>query len=111
MQYLHTKNLQKLNDIKYTNLSVGGPQVNLLVSEPVFASSVLPWHNMYFTQLKKDFASFLTDDVTIIPGKAHVYVMGIEMKDLWKIRAPVCSSQGVDLTHFDELIMVRTLAL
>lgn len=50
----------------------------------------------------------LADGVTrILPEKAHLYAVAIEMKDLWKIRAPVHSTQGIDLTIFDKLIEVN----
>jgi hypothetical protein len=32
--------------------------------------------------------------------------MAVEMKDLWKIRAPVRSTQEIDLSVFDKLIEV-----
>lgn len=46
-----------------------------------------------------------------MPNKAFIYALAIELKDLWKIRAPVGATQGVDLTHFDKLIMVPHLNL
>lgn len=83
--------------------------MNLVLGEPVFDSSVLPWHNLYFSRWIKDILQegLLADGVTkILPGKAHVYAIAIEMKDLWKIRAPVHKTQEIDLSIFDKLIDV-----
>ncbi|KZS09051.1 Protein arginine N-methyltransferase 7 [Daphnia magna] len=80
-------------------------KVNLVLGEPVFESSVLPWHNLYFARWKNNVQHLLADGVTkILPGKAYLYAMAVEMKDLWKIRAPVRSTQGIDLSVFDNLI-------
>jgi len=79
-------------------------KVNLLLGEPVFQSSVLPWHNLYFAQWRNKHQNLLHDDVTLLPGKARIYAIPIQMKDLWKIRAPVKTTQKVDLYHFDKLI-------
>ena len=72
----------------------------------MFESSILPWHNLFFSNWGKSLNRFLADGVTTLPGKAHIYAMAIEMKDLWKIRAPVGKTQGIDLLHFDKLIEV-----
>lgn len=78
------------------------------MGEPFFDSSVLPWHNLYFARWKKNLGHLLADGVTrILPGKAFLHAMAIEMKDLWKIRAPVGSTQGIDLSIFDKLIEVN----
>lgn len=69
---------------------------------------MLPWHNLYFTRWKKNVEHLLVDGVTeILPRKAHLYAIAIEMKDLWKIRAPVHSTQEIDLSVFDKLIEVK----
>lgn len=81
-------------------------QANLVIGEPFYDSSILPWHNLYFVNQLKGLRHFLTEDVKILPVKAHIYAIAVEMKDLWKIRAPVCQTQGVDLFHFDKLIEV-----
>ena len=81
--------------------------MNLVLGEPVFESSVLPWHNLYFARWKDSVRHLLVDGATkILPSKAHLYAMAIELKDLWKIRAPVKSTQGINLAVFDELIKV-----
>jgi hypothetical protein len=84
--------------------------VNLVLGEPVFESSVLPWHNLYFARWKNNVQHLLADGVTrILPGKAYLYAMAVEMKDLWKIRAPVRSTQEIELSVFDKLIEVKRI--
>jgi len=79
-------------------------KVNFLVGEPVFQSSVLPWHNLYFAHWKSKIEHLLDDSAKLLPGKARIYAIPIEMNDLWKIRAPVKTTQKVNLYHFDRLI-------
>lgn len=81
-------------------------QVNLLLGEPVFQCSVVPWHNLYFAHWKSKVEHLLDNKAVVLPGKAHVFAIPIQMRDLWKIRAPVGSTQNLDLRHFDELIAV-----
>jgi len=63
---------------------------------------------MYFANWKRDYEYLLSNDAVVMPGKAHIYAIAVEMKDLWKIRSSVGSTQGVDLLPFDKLIMVIT---
>lgn len=83
-------------------------KVDLILGEPVFQSSVLPWHNLYFGQwwksLKQEHLLLMADSVTVVPGQAHIYAMAIDLKDLWKIRAPIGTTQGLNLKHFDQLM-------
>ncbi len=48
----------------------------------------------------------MADSVTVVPGQAHIYAMAIDLKDLWKIRAPIGTTQGLNLKHFDQLMEV-----
>jgi hypothetical protein len=88
-----------------------------VLGEPVFQSSILPWHNLFFIQWWQQKRSqqwkhlLPTDDdgsavMTTVPARAHIYAMAIDLKDLWKIRAPVRTTQGLDLLHFDQLMEV-----
>lgn len=86
-------------------------QISLLLGEPVFQSSVLPWHNLYFAHWKTKLENLLDDSVTLLPGKARINAIPIQMKDLWKIRAPVKITQKVDLYHFDKLIKVTCISI
>ena len=42
----------------------------------------------------------------VLPSQARIYAMAVSLKDLWKIRAPVGQTQGVDLLPFDRLMDV-----
>ena len=74
-------------------------------------------HNLFFIQWWQQKRSqqwkhlLPTDDdgiavMTTVPARAHIYAMAIDLKDLWKIRAPVRTTQAMDLLHFDQLMEV-----
>ena len=95
-------------------------QIDLVIGEPYFSFSHLPWHNMFFWySLNSLFAFDLNNGVTeskqplspafAMPTKATVWAVPVMYRDLWKIRAPVVSTEGFDLGPFDKIIMVRLL--
>lgn len=81
-------------------------QVSLIVAEPFFSSSILPWHNLQFWYIRDRLLEVLPKNVKIIPSSAKFYIMAVQFKDLWKIRAPVQSVEGFSLKPFDEIIQV-----
>ena len=42
----------------------------------------------------------------MMPIKATLWALPVHYRDLWKIRAPVGTTEGFDLQPFDKLIMV-----
>ncbi|XP_053127167.1 protein arginine N-methyltransferase 7 isoform X2 [Hemicordylus capensis] len=79
-------------------------KVSLLIGEPFFSTSLLPWHNLYFWYARTAVASFLTSDVTILPQSASLHMMIVEFKDLWRIRSPCGTCEGFDVHIMDEMI-------
>ena len=72
---------------------------DVIISEPYFSSSLLPWHHFQIWYLINDL-----DPIKIYPSKASLKACLIELDDLWKVRAPVVQVEGFDLSDFDSLI-------
>ncbi|KAJ7312024.1 hypothetical protein JRQ81_006354 [Phrynocephalus forsythii] len=79
-------------------------KVSLLIGEPFFSTSLLPWHNLYFWYARTALAGHLTSDVTVLPQSASLHMMIVEFKDLWRIRSPCGSCEGFDVSIMDEMI-------
>lgn len=79
-------------------------RVNLLLGEPFFQTSVLPWDNIYFLYARSDLSSLLSQDCVVLPGFATIKAVAVEFKDLHKIRAPVERCEGFCLDPLDRLV-------
>ncbi|XP_074864831.1 protein arginine N-methyltransferase 7 isoform X3 [Carettochelys insculpta] len=79
-------------------------KVSVLIGEPFFTTSLLPWHNLYFLYARTAVAMHLTDSVTILPQSASLYMMIVEFKDLWRIRSPCGTCEGFDVRIMDDMI-------
>jgi protein arginine N-methyltransferase 7 len=91
-----------LNDLK----------VNIVLGDPYFHSSILPWNNLYFWYAKETLSWSLANDARIIPSKAYLKGIAVEFQDLHHIKAPVkvvksCddNNSGYDLQDFDNLVL------
>ena len=78
------------------------PRVDAVIGEPNFAVSMLPWHNLLFWFCMSTLN--LPTKAIISPFKAELWMVPVEYKDLWKIRAPLGSVEGFKMKHFDEII-------
>ncbi|XP_075796455.1 protein arginine N-methyltransferase 7 isoform X2 [Pelodiscus sinensis] len=85
------------SDLEYKKVSV-------LIGEPFFTTSLLPWHNLYFLYARTAVATHLTNNVTILPQSASLYMMIVEFKDLWRIRSPCGICEGFDVHIMDDMI-------
>ncbi|ESO98227.1 hypothetical protein LOTGIDRAFT_213858 [Lottia gigantea] len=79
-------------------------KINVVIGEPFFMSSNLPWENMYFWYAVSELRQFMVPDVAILPYQMTIKAVGMQFKDLWKIRAPVGNCEGFDLDIFDNII-------
>ncbi|KAL2093482.1 hypothetical protein ACEWY4_010794 [Coilia grayii] len=87
-----------------TSADLEGQQVSLLIGEPYFSTSLLPWHSLFFWYCRTALAQTLQPNATILPSSATLYVMGVEFQDLWRIRAPCGTCEGFDVTPMDEMV-------
>ncbi|XP_030625284.1 LOW QUALITY PROTEIN: protein arginine N-methyltransferase 7 [Chanos chanos] len=83
---------------------LGGEQVSVLIGEPYFSTSLLPWHSLFFWYCRTALAQLLQPDATVLPRSATLYAAGVEFQDLWRIRAPCGSCEGFDVTPMDEMV-------
>uniref|UniRef100_A0A8B9FPZ6 Protein arginine N-methyltransferase n=1 Tax=Amazona collaria TaxID=241587 RepID=A0A8B9FPZ6_9PSIT len=79
-------------------------KISVLVGEPFFATSLLPWHNLYFWYARTAVTDHLTSDVTILPQSASLHMMIVEFQDLWRIRSPCGTCEGFDVQTMDDMI-------
>nr|XP_009939264.1 PREDICTED: protein arginine N-methyltransferase 7 isoform X2 [Opisthocomus hoazin] len=79
-------------------------KISVLVGEPFFTTSLLPWHNLYFWYARTAVASHLTSNVTVLPQSASLHMMIVEFQDLWRIRSPCGTCEGFDVQTMDDMI-------
>ncbi|XP_009319079.1 PREDICTED: protein arginine N-methyltransferase 7 [Pygoscelis adeliae] len=79
-------------------------KISVLVGEPFFTTSLLPWHNLYFWYARTAVTSHLTNNVTVLPQSASLHMMIVEFQDLWRIRSPCGTCEGFDVQTMDDMI-------
>ena len=104
-------------------------QIDMVIGEPNFSASMLPWHNLLFWFTLQQL--HLTEDRSynnhskkkiataeepvgllskfVFPKSAKLWITPVHYHDLWKIRAPLHNVEGFDMEHFDAKIMVRAV--
>lgn len=88
-----------------------GFKIDLLVSEPYFISSLLPWHSLYFWYSRTALRPHLAEKVTILPRAACLRAIAVQFEHLWKFHAPVGDLEGFDVRIFDNLTQVIILEI
>ncbi|KAL1128975.1 hypothetical protein AAG570_013509 [Ranatra chinensis] len=78
-------------------------QVTHVICEPYLRAALLPWEHLRIWYLAKSMTSD-TSPVTMMPHSATIWAMPVEFEHLHKIRAPLGSVEGFNLTSFDKLI-------
>ncbi|XP_048461962.1 protein arginine N-methyltransferase 7 [Rhincodon typus] len=79
-------------------------QVSLLIGEPFFTTSLLPWHNLYFWYARTYLTKVLRSELTVLPQSAVLLAMAVEFENLWRIRAPCGVCEGFNVSLMDEMI-------
>ncbi|CAH1780265.1 unnamed protein product [Owenia fusiformis] len=87
-----------------TEGDLDGHKVDIVLAEPYFSSSILPWHNFHMWFAMKELTNHLRDNASVLPHSATIKAIGVEFKDLWKIRAPLGICEGFQLGIFGQLI-------
>ncbi|ELW50360.1 Protein arginine N-methyltransferase 7 [Tupaia chinensis] len=83
---------------------LGAEQVSLLLGEPFFTTSLLPWHNLYFWYVRTAVDQHLGPGAMVMPQAASLHAMVVEFKDLWRIRSPCGDCEGFDVNIMDDMI-------
>ncbi|NXC06367.1 ANM7 methyltransferase, partial [Orthonyx spaldingii] len=79
-------------------------KVSVLVGEPFFTTSLLPWHNLYFWYARTAVSAHLASSVTVLPQSASLHMMIVQFQDLWRIRSPCGTCEGFDVQTMDDMI-------
>uniref|UniRef100_A0A8C1ACK5 Protein arginine N-methyltransferase n=2 Tax=Cyprinus carpio TaxID=7962 RepID=A0A8C1ACK5_CYPCA len=95
-QVLHTNSLKhgvQLLGIRPEQLSLAdleGNQISVLMGEPYFSTSLLPWHSLFFWYCRTAVAQLLHPSATILPRAATLYIIAVEFQVnylFWIIRS------------------------
>ena len=81
--------------------------MDVLIGEPYFQASTLPWHDLHFWYARTALAHRLNERAYVIPQSATMRAIAVDFEHLWKIRAPIGICEGFDISHFDDVIKVR----
>ncbi|XP_026094644.1 protein arginine N-methyltransferase 7-like [Carassius auratus] len=109
-QVLHTNSLKhgvQLLGVRPEQLSLAdleGNRISVLMAEPYFSTSLLPWHSLFFWYCRTAVAQLLHPSATILPRAATLYIVAVEFQDLWRIRAACGTCEGFDVSPMDEMI-------
>uniref|UniRef100_A0A673XXN6 Protein arginine N-methyltransferase n=1 Tax=Salmo trutta TaxID=8032 RepID=A0A673XXN6_SALTR len=83
---------------------LGAKKISVLIGEPYFSTSLLPWHSLYFWYCRTALVRLLTPNATILPCSATLCMVAVEFQDLWRIRAPCGTCEGFDVGPMDEMV-------
>uniref|UniRef100_A0A673XX65 Protein arginine N-methyltransferase n=1 Tax=Salmo trutta TaxID=8032 RepID=A0A673XX65_SALTR len=87
-----------------SSTDLAGEQISVLIGEPYFSTSLLPWHSLYFWYCRTALVRLLTPNATILPCSATLCMVAVEFQDLWRIRAPCGTCEGFDVGPMDEMV-------
>lgn len=85
-----------------------GQTIDMIVSEPSFSKSILPWDNLHFYYFLQKHRAQFRPDVKLFPGKARLRCLALQFDHLHKIRSPVKQCCQLDLSPFDEQILAAS---
>ncbi|CAL8357582.1 unnamed protein product [Lota lota] len=97
----------ELLEIRADQLSsndLGGQQISVLMGEPYFSTSLLPWHSLFFWYCRTALAKLLHPGASILPRSATLHAAAVEFQDLWRIRAPCGTCEGFDVSPMDQMV-------
>lgn len=81
-----------------------GNLISVLIAEPYFSTSLLPWHSLFFWYCRTAVAQLLHPNATILPSAGTLYIVAVQFQDLWRIRVPCGTCEGFDVSPMDEMI-------
>lgn len=85
---------------------IADKSIDLVLSEPYFNTSDLPWNHLHLWYLLNSIPSkLLKNNFHSMPNRAVIKAIPIEFDNLWKIHSEVGSDvEGFDLSLYDRLI-------
>lgn len=108
--YVTTNKLQdqvKVLDITPLDLTskhLNYEKVDLILCEPFFLSSLLPWDNIHMWYLYTSLKPHLSPSCKIMPSSGTLKLVAVEFEHLWKTRACLGTVEGFNMEAFDLVI-------
>lgn len=96
--------LLEIRPEQLSSADLGDQQISVLMGEPYFSTSLLPWHSLFFWYCRTALAGLLQPNATILPCSASLHMVAVEFQDLWRIRAPCGTCEGFDVTPMDDMV-------
>ncbi|XP_038070296.1 protein arginine N-methyltransferase 7-like [Patiria miniata] len=81
-----------------------GQKIDVLMGEPFFLTSILPWHNLHFWYARTALSPHMAEGALVLPSRARLRGVAAEFDHLWKFHAPVGNIEGFDVRTFDGLV-------
>lgn len=100
------ENVHVISERRKLDSVLQGDKINLVLSEPVYTSSIVPWYNLRLMYLLQEFSDYFGENVKVFPKKAIIKSVAVDFKDLHKIRSPLGKCEGFEMDGFDNLIKV-----
>uniref|UniRef100_A0A7N4P5S9 Protein arginine N-methyltransferase n=1 Tax=Sarcophilus harrisii TaxID=9305 RepID=A0A7N4P5S9_SARHA len=63
-----------------TSADLGDRKISVLLGEPFFTTSLLPWHNLYFWYARTAVIEHLANNITVLPQAASLHMVVVEFK-------------------------------
>lgn len=81
----------------------------LIVSEPYFRHSILPWDNLAFWYAKEELINSIkhmnqVKSIKTLPTKGRLRGCAVQFDNLWRIARPLNTCEGFSMKIFDNLI-------
>uniref|UniRef100_A0A672JQ35 Protein arginine N-methyltransferase n=1 Tax=Salarias fasciatus TaxID=181472 RepID=A0A672JQ35_SALFA len=96
--------LLEIRPEQLSSKELGGEQISVLMAEPYFSTSLLPWHSLFFWYCRTALSGLLKPGATVLPGSASLHLLGVQFQDLWRIRAPCGTCEGFDVSPMDHMV-------
>lgn len=93
------KDAEELTSLDFHNL-----KIDIVIAEPFFQASSLPWEHLYFWYAVDALRDHMAPGVEILPRGMQIKAVALKFRDLHKIRIPVGDCEGFDISEFDKLI-------
>ncbi|KAK9882087.1 hypothetical protein WA026_018933 [Henosepilachna vigintioctopunctata] len=104
IKYNDLKNVLLFDSIEALQIELPEKSIDLVLAEPYFVTSILPWDNLFFYYSIRKIHKRLKKNVQIYPRSAKVKAIAVCFDDLHKIRTPLINCEGFKMNDFDKLI-------
>ncbi|XP_078602740.1 protein arginine N-methyltransferase 7-like [Branchiostoma floridae x Branchiostoma japonicum] len=79
-------------------------KVAMVIAEPYYSSSLLPWHSLYFWYVCTRLRHKLQGGAAVLPARAELVAVAMDFENLWRLRAPVGTVEGFDISVMDQMV-------